>query len=229
MKVLRIFLRKLLELFNLRIVQIPLTEQMLNTLHKRKKINFLQIGANDGISFDCLYDYVTQYNWEGVVVEPLEDFYKSLCNNYKDYPNVKPIKYAINSTQTEMSLFKLNPNYYNYYPDWAKGIASFSQDHLVKHDIDVQHILIEKVNCISLMELIEKFKLEDINYLQIDTEGFDAEVIKMIDFSVVAPQIIKYEIKHLSNEQRNEVEQILISHNYILKSDYSDGFAIRKS
>lgn len=229
MEILRVLVRKLLALFNLRLVEIPLTEQILNSLQMQKKVKFLQIGANDGISFDCLYDYVTQHQWDGVVVEPLEDFYESLCNNYKNYPSVKPIKYAINSNQTEMSLFKLNPNYYNYYPDWAKGIASFSQEHLVKHDIDAQHILIEKVNCISLMRLIEKFKLEDIDYLQIDTEGFDAEVIKMIDFNVVAPKIIKYEIKHLSNKQRGEVEQILVSQNYRLKSDYSDGFAIRKS
>jgi len=229
MEVLRIFVRKLLALFNLRIVQIPLSEQILNTLRKREKIKFLQIGANDGISFDCLYDYATQYQWQGVVVEPLGDFYKLLCNNYKNYPNIIPVKYAINDNQEEINLFKLNPDYYIYYLDWAKGIASFSQDHLVKHNIDKKHILIEKVNCISLMKLIEKFKLEDIDYLQIDTEGFDAEVIKMIDFNVVNPKIIKYEIKHLNHKQRGEVEHILVNNNYKLKCDHSDGFAIRKS
>lgn len=230
-KLFRFFGREILKLFNVKLVNISLSEKILTTLqnkNKNKNKKFLQIGANDGVSFDCLYEYVTKYNWEGVVVEPLEDFYNLLCSNYINYPNVVPIKCAINSTMSEMSLFKLNPENYNCYPNWAKGIASFSQEHLIKHNIDERHIIIEKVNCIALMELVEKLNLKDIDYLQVDTEGFDSEIIKMIDFNILSPQIIKYEIKHLSDQQKNEVEQILRSHNYRLKSDYSDCFAIRK-
>lgn len=228
MKFLKILVRKFLALFNLKIIKIPLTEQMLNILQEKKGVKFLQIGANDGVSFDCLYDYVTQYQWQGVVVEPLEEFYNLLCSNYKDYPMITPAKYAINSNQKEMNLFKLNPNYYNFYPDWARGIASFSMEHLIKHNIDEQHISKEIVDCIALMDLVRKFNLENIDYLQIDTEGFDVEIIKMIDFSVISPKIIKYEIKHLNDQQKVEVEKIFNSNQYKLKSDYSDGFAIKK-
>jgi FkbM family methyltransferase len=226
------FLKKIvnffLALFDLRIVKIPLSEKMLNILLKEKNIKFLQIGGNDGISFDCLYDYVTKYKWQGIVVEPLDEFYKLLCDNYKGYPNIRPVKYAINSSQKEMDLYKLNPNCYNFYPEWAKGVASFSKDHLIKHNIERKHILTEKVKCISLMDLIIKFKFEDIVYLQVDTEGFDAEVIKMIDFSIVKPKLIKYEIKHIEEKQKNEVSNILLENGYKLKYDHSDCFAIKK-
>ena len=42
-------------------------------------------------------------------------------------------------------------------------------------------------------ELCEKHKLKDIHFLQIDTEGYDAEIIKSIDFTKVNIDIIKYE------------------------------------
>ena len=42
-------------------------------------------------------------------------------------------------------------------------------------------------------ELCRKHKLAHIHYLQVDAEGYDAEIIKSIDFSKVNIDIIKYE------------------------------------
>lgn len=45
----------------------------------------------------------------------------------------------------------------------------------------------------TFMELCEWYEITDIHYLQIDTEGYDAEIIKSIDFAKVNIDIIKYE------------------------------------
>jgi len=42
-------------------------------------------------------------------------------------------------------------------------------------------------------KLCEKYEINDIHFLQIDTEGYDAEIIKSIDFDKISIDIIKYE------------------------------------
>lgn len=52
--------------------------------------------------------------------------------------------------------------------------------------------------CTSLIQLVKDHDLFGLDYLQIDTEGFDDEIIKMIDFSIIKPKLIKFELVHLS-------------------------------
>jgi hypothetical protein len=47
-------------------------------------------------------------------------------------------------------------------------------------------------------------------------EGYDGEIIKMIDFAAVRPAIIKHEHQHLSLSERKDVERILATHGYRL-------------
>ena len=83
----------------------------------------MQIGANDGVSHDCLYKVVLKYKWQGVVVEPLDEFFNKLKLNYSFYSQVKPVKYALHSAEKRMVIFKLNPLKYGDYECWAGGIA----------------------------------------------------------------------------------------------------------
>ena len=45
------------------------------------KINFLQIGSNDGISGDPLNFFINNYNWKGILIEPIPFLYKQLQLN----------------------------------------------------------------------------------------------------------------------------------------------------
>lgn len=54
-------------------------------LKKNKQIKYVQIGANDGVRFDLMYQFL-KYNsavTEGLVVEPVKDYYNDLVMNYK--------------------------------------------------------------------------------------------------------------------------------------------------
>jgi hypothetical protein len=46
---------------------------------------------------------------------------------------------------------------------------------------------------ITFQDLIDDFNIIHINYLQIDTEGFDYEIINSIDFNKVNIDIIRFE------------------------------------
>ena len=56
---------------------------------------FVQIGANDGVRFDNLYNFVTNNNCKGLVVEPIKDYFERLALNYRDYPDIIPVNVAV--------------------------------------------------------------------------------------------------------------------------------------
>ena len=61
-----------------------------------------------------------------------------------------------------------------------------------------KHIVTEQVNVISPQSLLKAYDLTEITLLQIDTEGYDYEVIKLFDIEHTKPEAIIYENIHLS-------------------------------
>lgn len=164
-------------------------------LQNKKKIFFIQIGANDGVSTDPIYNFVTlnSKKVKGVALEPMPDVFETLKNNYKRYPNVKLCNLAIHNSKSQMDLYKVNPKYSKDLPKWTKGIASFNKRHHELSGIDSKFIISEKVKCISFDGLLNKYSINQVDLLQIDTEGYDSEIIFSIDFSKIKPSIIHFE------------------------------------
>lgn len=82
----------------------------------------------------------------------------------------------------------------------------------------------------SLNKLIEKHSFDNLDLLQIDTEGYDWEVLKSIDLLLYSPKIIQIEHGHLSPKQCNSVANYLTENNYIIYwgGHQGDTVAIKK-
>jgi FkbM family methyltransferase len=188
---------------------------------------FVQIGANDGISFDFLYDFVTKRNSKGIVVEPIKSYFDELVTNYKAYKNIIPINKAVHPYEKKITLYKIDPIAIEKYPDWVKGIASANPTHHLKTSINSEDILEEIVGADDLMSIIyNNLKFCDIDYFQVDTEGFDFDVIMMIDFDIFRPKIIKYERVHLIKEQEEILIAKLMHLKYYIFNEGNDTIAI---
>ena len=85
----------------------------------------------------------------------------------------------------------------------------------------------EVVDALPLMEIIESGGFASLDLLQTDTEGFDAEVIRMIDFDRIIPAIIKYEHFNLSQKDKASVEELLRRKGYRLIYEKGDAIAFR--
>lgn len=200
-------------------------------LEKNFKINsdfnFIQIGANDGKSFDFLYDFVVLRKSKGLVVEPIKSYYEELEKNYENFPEIKKINKAIHPSEKEIIFYRIAPNAIDKYPEWVKGIASVDPSHHKKLHINTNDIIEEIVSSESLMKLIkENFKYEIIDYFQIDTEGFDYEVLKMMDFSIINPSMIKYEFVNLNHRDNNNLSLLLRKEGYYFFNEAEDTIAI---
>lgn len=166
--------------------------------HDGPPVKFVQIGAHDGVSFDTLFATVTRHRWPGLVVEPLPDVFARLCANYRAFPEVVPVNLAVHPTDSVATIYRVDPRRLSACPDWAAGIASFDPHHHTRSHIPAELIVPESVRCRPLMDLLTDHAMLDARLLQIDTEGFDAAVLRMIDFDRFRPDVIKFEHANLT-------------------------------
>ena len=179
------------------------SKRILNFLFDQKIINnLIQIGANDGLRFDILNYYIKKYNIKSILVEPIKKNFEDLKNNYKECGNIIFENLAISVNNEISYLYKVNPTKLkNYHGDHYIGITSFNMNHLIKHGVKKNDIIKEKVNSISINNLIIKHNLNKFDLLFVDAEGYDADIVSdFLSYSLIRPIII-FEYLHVPNKK----------------------------
>ena len=194
--------------------------KVLNFLFDNKKINCLiQIGANDGLRFDILNPYIKKYKTKSILVEPIKKSFNDLLKNYKNYNNIIFENVAISVNNQISHLYKIDHSKEEKYKsEHFKGIMSFDKDHLTKHGVKKNDIVKEEVLSISISDLIKKHKLNIVDLLFVDAEGYDADIIEdFLKTSLMRPIII-FEYLHVSNKKFKDLVDCLNKKKYIFFS-----------
>ncbi len=197
------FIQKILRKFRIKLFKISpysifdFESFLYRHLAVHKTLTFVQIGANDGIMNDPIY----QFNVEnkdvvsGFVIEPLPDIFEKLVKNYKQCSGIIPFNLAIHAAKKEMILHRVKSEYAVKIPAFARGIASFDANHwkktaLVPSDDYMEQI---KVKCVSFADFMKSNSIDNLDLLLLDTEGYDYEILMSIDFNKIKPRIIRFE------------------------------------
>lgn len=181
------------------------------------KGTILVIGGNDGLSFDNLFQQISSSQINGLVLEPSQKYYNLLKRNLENFPNLVLLPIALHMTGRNLPLYQLNEQGLKKMPNWGQGLGSFSKDHLLQYDCLTESDLeVEWVQTKSFMQVIEENCLKKVDYLQIDTEGFDGEIIKMIDFKCFNTRLLKFEWANLSSKEIEEIKVILKKEKFFL-------------
>ncbi|HEX8315149.1 MAG TPA: FkbM family methyltransferase [Flavisolibacter sp.] len=182
---------------------------------KNSPFFFIQVGAHDGIQYDSLYDFVKGRDAKGVVIEPLPDLYRQLTANYAAFPGVIAVNKAVHPIEKRVMLYRVDPEQSARLPEWASGISSLFADHYKKSGIPASAVISEAVVADHLMNIVaEYYGYEQIDFLQIDVEGFDYEVLKQIDFRKLTPAIIKFEYINLAKADAKAAIHLLKKNGY---------------
>jgi FkbM family methyltransferase len=191
---------------------------------------FVQIGANDGVSYDDWYTTVTTHRLRGIVVEPIEEFFGELTANYAGQPQVRPVRAAIHATESTVDMYRVLEGT-EMYEEGRKGHAALTMERHRKEGTDPGSIAVEHVPAMSWTGLLDRYDVTRIDYLQIDTEGYDAEILKMVAgaFGRCRPAIIKFEhciyADIMSATQFGEVAALLTAAGYLIAMDSDDAVA----
>lgn len=191
---------------------------------------FLQVGAYDGISGDPIHWYVENCGWNGILVEPQRHGFDRLRENYGDRDGLEFVNAAVAETRERRTLFTLADPHAADLPEWAPQIASFSIENVLKHRHQISdlegRIVERRVDCVTMEDLV-RMAGGPIDLIQIDTEGFDYEILKMIDFESVRPGIVHFEHKHLGSEDRDAALSLLMRSGYRVLVEPTDVTAYR--
>ena len=194
---------------------------------QKKPVQFLQVGAMDGVSYDPIHPFIRNFAWHGVLVEPLPDMLERTRNNYQGCTGLVFENVAITEQVETKNLYRIAPDgiVKHKLPDWLKGMSTFSDTKLKDYQ---QYVTVEEVQCMPLMALIERNPLAHIDVFQIDTEGYDYTVFKQLDFSKFRPTIINLEIVNLNAEELQALEHDLMAQDYLFYRYEFDMIAMDK-
>ena len=168
-----------------------------NLVKKGKVKSLMQIGANDGLRFDVLNEYIKKYKIESLLVEPVHFYYSKLKDTYYGDNFVKLEKSAISKKSGTITMYTVKRDYLDKYDDHIKGISSFDKKHLNKHKVKSNHIEKITVECLSPKDLLEKYEIKNLDLVYIDAEGYDGDiVISFLDYIDFQPIII-FEFIHI--------------------------------
>jgi FkbM family methyltransferase len=173
----------------------------------RDEFFFVQIGAFDGRRGDHLHRLIRAHHWRGILVEPQPQAFDLLKQNYAGEQDLRFFNVAIGPSNGTLRLYTRTTG--------CVPIASVSKHLLVKPGHSRGEILGIDVPCWTFDRLLQESGApERIDLLQIDTEGFDYEIIRSICFDRVKPSIIRYEHALLSDRDSNACLEQLADHGY---------------
>ncbi|MDD5053864.1 MAG: FkbM family methyltransferase [Candidatus Nanoarchaeia archaeon] len=179
---------------------------------------FIQIGSNDGVTGDPISKYIKKYYWKGIFVEPVRYLFKKLKKNYDSHKNVFFENVAISNKTGLRNFYRIKKNNELNNPVWYDQLGSFNKEVVLKHKNLIpnfdKHFIQEKVKCVTFLNLLNKHKIKSVDFLHIDTEGYDFEIIKLIPFKILKPQMILFEYVHLSKKDQKKSLELLKKEKY---------------
>jgi len=138
-----------------------------------KKLIALDVGAQGGFFNASIFSKKYNFFFDPIVVEPIPNEAKKLEDkNYKVIPNglwsvnCKKKLYILGKRSGSSSMYKPNPNVLSLYDFKEKDFPIFK----VTDEIDI--------DCKTIKESLNKFKVNNLDFLKIDTQGSELEILK---------------------------------------------------
>jgi FkbM family methyltransferase len=175
-------------------------------LNFKKKGYFVEIGAGDGVHLSNTILLEKKFKWNGILIEPLKSFFIKLKSRRKakietdlvySISNKKLLFREVLNTENSSALFSTIERYFSN--DFHSQSRKISKTY--------------KLNTISLNDLLIKNNSPKIiDYLSIDTEGSEFEILKTVNFKKYKFRVITCEHNYSNN--RKKINKLLILNGY---------------
>lgn len=187
----------------------------------------VQIGAHDGMHYDPIRPFILEYGWGGILVEPQPAIFRRLAENYRGQPQIALENVAIGYADGTTSMYAFRPS--PDLPDHATMLTSFRRSALELNTHGYRFPIDEiTVPVLSVRSLLAKHQVRRVDLLQIDTEGFDYEIIKMLRDTAVRPEVIHFESGGLGPQELIECLDLLAGWGYRVLTIGIDTIAYRQ-
>jgi FkbM family methyltransferase len=152
---------------------------------------FVDIGAHDGKTINNTLMF-EQSGWKGICIEPMELIFEKLIRNR----SCICIQGCISDTAGVQEFFHVISG--NLHVEMLSGLASkYTKEHRRRVERELERtggkLEVIIVQCYLLHAILDEHHMDHIDYLSIDTEGGELDILKTIDFSKVPITVIDVE------------------------------------
>ena len=167
-------------------------KKILSHIGNEENFTFVSIGANDGIFVDEVFQSkLLNQNWNCFFIEPVKETFDKLVKNYETHFPGNNFTYENYAIHTESGDGFVVTNKV----DDSRGMCSFMRD----ENEWTERIPVKKE---TFSHFIEKNAISRIDFLKIDCEGMDYEIILQCFENGIFPRLILFE--HISLSNRDE-------------------------
>ena len=176
----------------------------------KKKSNgfFVEIGANDGVLFSNTLFFEKYRSWSGLLIEPNPDQFEKILKNRKS----KSLNISISDIEGEMVFNKVS----GYGQQLSGLVLKYDPKHVERINKTIEEFggFQEqiKISSDSLANVFENQGVKKIDFVSLDTEGGELDILKTIDFSKVIIEVFIVE----NNYSDNGIYEFLTSKGYKL-------------
>lgn len=173
-----------------------------------RSLTFIQIGANDGLFNDPIREFAIRNHWQGLVVEPVPDSYKKLQRNYSRFPGIRPIRCAVAYYgSSKIVLYQARSRGEDWRDIRISQVASGDPEHLLRHSFNLKPEDLERIEvpACTLESLVRENDITCCDFLTLDVEGGEAQVLLKADLDALRIRRILFEHVHMDEGERGQV------------------------
>lgn len=166
-------------------------DRYLNEQIFRNKIGgiFVDIGAHDGITLSNTYFFEKYLNWTGICFEPLPAPFQRLKVSRKAL--------CINAAVAAVDGFADFVKAQGYTEMLSGLVSTYAPQHLLRLKNNIAKYggsyEIVKIPTVRLNDVLKQYNINSIDYLSLDTEGSELEILQSIDYQLVTINVMSVE------------------------------------
>lgn len=173
-----------------------------NIEFKNQNPFFVDVGANDGLICSNTAYFEMDLGWDGICIEPHPEAFIKLKESRKS----KLYNCCISNEEKEIDFLVVKG-----YAEMLSGIFNdYDSFHIKRIDDEIQRNggskEVVKIKSKTLSSILKENNINNIDYLSIDTEGSELNVLKGIDFDKININIISVENNGYNNDVRSYLE-----------------------
>lgn len=160
---------------------------------KNKPYGFLvDVGAADGEDNSNSFRLLQRPHWQGILIEPEPNQFQVLQKRYESRLGVDCVNCGVGKEEGDKVLY-CAAQVSTFLPSWRDRCIEV-------HGLSYEE---KKVKVKTLAKILEELKAPpEIDFLTIDCEGTDVEVLQSLDFSLFCPRLICMEVKGIKGVKR---------------------------
>jgi len=188
-----------------------------NYFSNKKHGVFIELGALDGILYSNTKLFEDNFGWTGILIEPHPLKYQALKQNR---PNCFLFNDLVSNSTEELN-FKYFLDGYSPVSGVEKTLSKHHYDEYYNNEDKKQHAQSEiLLKTRTLSDIIKSTNLDHIDFMSLDVEGHEYEVLLSFDFSIQI-DVILIEMLGVDLERDELCRKILINNGYIFDKKVS--------